>query len=315
MIKAPEISVIIPVYNEEDNVENLINRISEIFEQDIQKSYEILIVDDGSIDRTAEILKSLSAENNHLEPIFLARNYGQSTAMQAGFDRARGELIVTMDGDLQNDPADIKRMLELRETENADMVSGWRKNRHDDPVRVYFSKVANKLICKVAGLNIHDFGCSLKVYKATMIRRIRLYGELHRFLPALIKEAGGKIVEMEVTHHARQAGVSKYGLDRTFRVMLDLLLIAFMHRYLHRPLHFFGGIGLAIGILGGLICLYLVGLKLFIGAAIGGRPLLLLGVMMIVISVILIVQGLTAEILIRVLHEKESRSQYRLKDE
>ncbi|MCB1650606.1 MAG: glycosyltransferase family 2 protein [Alphaproteobacteria bacterium] len=315
MTVAPEISVIIPVYNEEDNIEELVRRIGEIFENDIQKTYELLVINDGSTDTTAEKLEALKKDNPFLRPIFLARNYGQSTAMQAGFDQAQGQLIITMDGDLQNDPADIKRMLELQEAEKADMVSGWRKNRHDDIVRVYFSKVANKLICKVAGLKIHDFGCSLKVYKASIIKRIRLYGELHRFLPALVQEAGGKIVEMEVTHHRRKAGVSKYGLDRTFRVMLDLLLIAFMHRYLHRPLHFFGGIGLAIGVVGGLICLYLVGIKLLLGAAIGGRPLLLLGVIMIVISVILIMQGLTAEILIRVLHEKESRSQYRIRED
>ncbi|MGB0719151.1 MAG: glycosyltransferase family 2 protein [Bdellovibrionales bacterium] len=315
MKKTPEISVIIPVFNEEDNVEDLVRRITDIFETDIQKTYELLIINDGSTDSTADKLKTLKASYPALGPIFLARNYGQSTAMQAGFDRACGQLIVTMDGDLQNDPGDIKRMLELQKTEQADMVSGWRKNRHDDVIRVYFSKIANKLICKVAGLHIHDFGCSLKVYTASIIKRIRLYGELHRFLPALVQEAGGKIVEMEVTHHPRTAGVSKYGLDRTFRVMLDLLLIAFLHRYLHRPLHFFGGIGLAIGLVGGLICLYLAGIKIFLGAAIGGRPLLLLGVIMGVISVILIAQGLTAEILIRVLHEKESRSQYRLRED
>lgn len=309
--KKPDISIIIPAYNEVDNIEELVQRIDAIFQKDIKKSYELLIIDDGSVDGTVEKLKQLSETNKSLKPTYFARNYGQSTAMQAGFDQAQGEIIITMDGDLQNDPADIKRMLEKLEAEGADMVSGWRKDRHDYFLRVFMSKVANKIICSVSGLELHDFGCSLKVYRSSIIKRIRLYGELHRFIPALVKEVGGKIVEIEVSHNARKAGVSKYGLDRTFRVLLDLLLVTFLHRYLHRPLHFFGGIGLVIGTVGFLICSYLVGLKLLLGAAIGGRPLLLLGVMLCVVSLILIVQGLTAEILVRVLHESGSRPQYR----
>tara|TARA_B100001093_G_C26754989_1_gene982946 strand:- start:372 stop:1385 length:1014 start_codon:yes stop_codon:yes gene_type:complete len=307
----PYISIIVPAYNEADNIKELVERIDGIFQKEINESYELLIIDDGSTDGTVEKLEHLSEQYPSLKPTYFARNYGQSTAMQAGFDQAQGEIIITMDGDLQNDPSDIKKMLEKLESENVDMVSGWRKKRHDYFLRVFLSKIANKIICKISGLELHDFGCSLKVYRASIIKRIRLYGELHRFIPALVKEVGGKIIEVEVNHHSRKAGVSKYGLDRTFRVLLDLLLVTFLHRYLHRPLHFFGGIGLVIGTIGFLICLYLVGIKIILGASIGGRPLLLLGVMLCVVSLILIVQGLTAEILVRVLHESGSRPQYR----
>ncbi len=314
-MEKPAISVIIPAYNEAENVEELVERIDHIFKTDIQSTYELLIIDDGSTDGTTEKLAQLSEQNAALKPIYFARNYGQSTALQAGFDKASGELIITMDGDLQNDPADIKAMIHQLEAEKADMISGWRKNRHDDFLRVFLSKIANWIICKVSGLTLHDFGCSLKVYRASIIKRIRLYGELHRFIPALVHEVGGKIIEREVAHHPRKAGISKYGLDRTFRVVLDLLLVTFLHRYLHRPLHFFGGMGMVIGMVGFLICLYLAGIKIFMGVEIGGRPLLLLGVVLCVVAVILIVQGLTAEVLVRVLHESGSRPQYRERGE
>ncbi len=305
------ISVVIPVYNEVENVESLVDRVDGVFADIVQRPYEIIIVDDGSKDGTVRKLRDLTGRYPSLKAIYLVRNYGQSTAMQAGFDQAEGEYIITMDGDLQNDPRDIPAMLEKMEKENADMVSGWRKDRHDGKMRVFFSRVANRLIGKISGVRLHDYGCSLKVYKSSVIKQIRLYGELHRFIPALVSDVGGKIVEMEVTHHARTAGRSKYSLDRTFRVLLDLLLITFLRRYLHRPIHLFGGMGLLMGVVGFLLCAYLSCLKLFGGADIGGRPLLLLGITMIIGAIVLIALGITTEMIVRVLHEDKARAQYR----
>lgn len=307
----PEISIIIPVYNEADNVENLVRILDETLTEDVKKPYELIIIDDGSKDGTAQKLKELTVNYPSLKPIYFVRNYGQSTAMQAGFDHACSEIIVTLDGDLQNDPRDIPAMLKKMEQENADMVSGWRKDRQDSGVRVFFSRVANNLIGKISGVRLHDYGCSLKVYKATVIKNIRLYGEMHRFIPALVSEVGGKIVEMEVNHKTRVAGESKYNLDRTFRVLLDLLLVSFLRRYLHRPMHFFGGIGMAMGGFGGLICAYLTAVKFIAGQNIGDRPLLLLGITLIIGAIVMLSQGIVAEILVRVMHEDKARPQYR----
>lgn len=310
-IISPEISVVIPVYNEIDNVENLVRTIDETFTASIKKSYELILVDDGSTDGTTQKLKDLATQYPSLVHISFVRNYGQSTAMQAGFDQAAGDIIVTLDGDLQNDPKDIPAMLQKMEDENADMISGWRKDRHDGKVRVYFSRIANRLIGKISGVRLHDYGCSLKIYKASIIKDIRLYGELHRFIPALVNEIGGKIIEMEVNHKPRMAGSSKYSLDRTFRVILDLVLITFLRRYLHRPIHFFGGIGMTMGGLGFLICLYLTCVKFIGGEDIGDRPLLLLGATMILGGIILLTQGIVAEIMVRIMHEDKARPQYR----
>lgn len=311
---SPEISVVVPVYNEAGNVANLVQAIDAMLKKGIGKTYELILVDDGSTDGTTEKIKQLSLDFPNIVPISFVRNYGQSAAMQAGFDHAKGEIIVTMDGDLQNDPGDVPAMLKMLVDESADMVSGWRKNRHDGFVRVLFSKIANRIIGKISGLRLHDYGCSLKVYKASAIRNIRLYGELHRFIPALINEIGGKIVEMEVNHRARTSGRSKYNLDRTFRVMLDLLLVTFLRRYLHRPLHFFGGIGMAMGTLGFVICIYLSALKFVGGQDIGDRPLLLLGITLIMGGIILLSQGISAEIMVRIMHEDGARPQYRKMD-
>ncbi len=311
---SPEISVVVPVYNEIGNVANLVQAIDAIFKDNVKKSYELILVDDGSTDGTAAKIKALSKDYPTLVPVSFVRNYGQSAAMQAGFDHAKGNIIVTMDGDLQNDPRDVPAMLQKMEDESADMVSGWRKNRHDGFMRVLFSRVANRIIGKISGVQLHDYGCSLKVYKASAIQSIRLYGELHRFIPALINEIGGKIVEMEVNHRARTSGRSKYSLDRTFRVILDLLLVTFLRRYLHRPLHFFGGIGLTMGALGFVICAYLTGLKILGGQEIGDRPLLLLGITLIMGGIILLSQGISAEIMVRIMHEDGARPQYRKND-
>ncbi|GAB2180498.1 glycosyltransferase [Denitratisoma sp. agr-D3] len=308
-----DISVVIPIYNEEENLPDLVRRVEEALAPS-GFSFELICVDDGSKDDSARVLKSLAAQHPWLKPRYLMRNYGQTAALQAGFDAVQGRYTVTLDGDLQNDPLDIPGLVRVLETTpDINMISGWRKDRQDAAVnRKIPSMIANRIIAKVTGVKLHDYGCALKAYRSDLIRRIRLYGELHRFIPVLAAEAGAKILEVPVRHHARTKGVSKYGIDRTFRVILDLLLMKFMLRYLHRPLHFFGGAGLWMLTPGLGICAYLTLLKL-LGESIGGRPLLMLGVMLVLMGVQLIGLGLLGEILIRIYHEPEGRDQYRLR--
>ncbi|HOK12597.1 MAG TPA: glycosyltransferase, partial [Ottowia sp.] len=246
-----------------------------------------------------------------LRPVLLARNYGQSSALQAGFDRVRGRYVVTLDADLQNEPGDIPLLLARLEADpDVDMVSGWRKDRQDAELsRKLPSRIANKLISSATGVHLHDYGCALKAYRRPIIDRIRLYGELHRFIPSLAKEAGARIAEVPVRHHARTRGVSKYGIDRTFRVILDLILIVFFMRYRQRPLHAFGGLGLWLAAPGGLILVWLL-LQKLLGEDIGGRPLLLVGVMLLLMGAQLIAAGLIGELLIRVYHEAGGAPQF-----
>lgn len=307
-----DISVVVPVYNEEDNVGELVSQIRGALTA-VNRTFEIILIDDGSTDATRERIVAETQNAPELRYLFLARNYGQSTAMQCGLDSAQGDIIVTMDGDLQNDPADIPRLIEILETENVDLVSGWRRDRHDGRVRVFLSRVANKLISRVTGVSLHDYGCSLKAYRGDVVRQIKITGELHRFIPALMAEVGASFHEVVVNHRPRIHGSSKYGLDRTLRVGLDLLLIVFMRRYIQRPLHFFGSIGAILGVLGFAICAYLVFLKIGFDEAIGGRPLLLLGILLIVSAVTMVVQGLIGELLVRLLHQSDDRPQYRLR--
>jgi glycosyltransferase involved in cell wall biosynthesis len=301
-------SIVIPIYNEIENVDELVARLDQALSS---LPFEAILVDDGSADGTGGRLAELATTRPWLKPIFLARNYGQSTAMQAGFDAAQGEVIVTLDGDLQNDPADIPRLLEMLENEpDIDILSGWRKDRQDAALkRKLPSRIANGLISKVTGVALHDYGCSLKVYRRAALANVRLYGELHRFVPALAHQFGAKVKEVVVQHHARQRGTSKYGIDRTVRVILDLLLVQFLLRYLQRPIQFFGGIGAALMLVGGGVLSYLVALKLG-GENIGGRPLLLGGAMLMLIGVQLVGMGLLGEILVRIYHEPHGRSQY-----
>jgi len=308
-----DISVVIPIYNEEENLPDLVARVEEALAPS-GFSFELICVDDGSKDRSANVLQSLAARTPWLKPLYLMRNYGQTAALQAGFDAVRGRYTVTLDGDLQNDPLDIPQLIQtLETTPDINMISGWRKDRQDAAInRKIPSMIANRIIAKVTGVKLHDYGCALKAYRTDLVQRIRLYGELHRFIPVLAAEAGAKIMEVPVRHHARTKGVSKYGIDRTFRVILDLLLMKFMLRYLHRPLHAFGGAGLWMLVPGLGVCGYLTLLKLF-GENIGGRPLLMLGVMLVLMGVQLIGLGLLGEILIRIYHEPEGRAQYRLR--
>lgn len=307
-----DVSVVVPLYNEEQSVGILVQRVAETLRA-TGKSWELVTVDDGSRDQTAAIVAGLAREYPELKPVYFRRNYGQTAAMQAGFDHAQGAIVVTMDGDLQNDPADIPALVQKMEDTGADVVSGWRKNRKDAALKRNLpSKIANRLIAKVTGVHLHDYGCSLKAYRGDLLKDLRIYGELHRFIPAIAAQYGARVEEMVVSHHARQFGQSKYGIDRTIRVALDIIQVFFFQKYLHRPLHFFGYGGLLMLIPGGLIAAYLTVLKLF-GADIGGRPLLLLAVMLILMGVQLLGMGLLAEILVRIYHEPGGRKQYVLR--
>lgn len=300
---APDVSIVVPIYNEVDNLPDLVARIGAAMARQPLR-FELLAVDDGSTDGSAARLRELAAATPWLRPVFLARNYGQSSALQAGFDRVRGRYVVTLDADLQNEPDDIPLLLERLEVDpDVDMVSGWRKDRQDAELsRKLPSRIANRLISRATGVYLHDYGCALKAYRRPIIDRLRLYGELHRFIPSLAKEAGARITEVPVRHHARTRGVSKYGIDRTFRVILDLILVVFFMRYRQRPLHAFGGLGLWLAAPGVLMLGWLFVLKLF-GEDIGGRPLLLVGVMLVQMGVQLIAAGLIGELLTRIYHE------------
>jgi len=306
-----QVSIVIPIYNEAGNLLDLVTRVHDAVAP-TGRSFELVCVDDGSKDGSARILESLAAERPWLKPVYLIRNYGQSTALQAGFDAAEGDYIVTLDGDLQNDPTDIPRLLDhLEANPDVDVISGWRKERQDAVIsRKVPSMIANGLISRVTGVRLHDYGCALKLYRGRVIRDLRLYGEMHRFIPALAAEVGAKIIEVPVRHHARTRGVSKYGIDRTFRVLLDLLWIKFLLRFLHRPIHAFGGVGLTFGAIGVLILVWLTFDKLALGHDIGGRPLLLLGVMMVLIGLQLVATGVLGEMLTRIYHEPQGRAQY-----
>ncbi len=315
LLGSVDVSIIVPLFNEVDNVPELVTQLAAAMNGG-RRSWELICVDDRSTDDTAVLLARLAFEHAFLRPLYLSRNYGQSAAMQAGFDAARGGIVVTMDGDLQNDPADIPRLLDLLDARaDVDIVSGWRKYRQDRFLnRKLPSIVANALISKVTGTRLNDYGCSLKAYRSAAIRDVRLYGELHRFIPALAAQFGAKVIEEPVSHRPRDRGKSKYGIDRTLRVVLDLLWVKFLLRYLHRPMHAFGGVGMAMLVPGGLILVYLLAIKLFAGAAIGGRPLLLLGAILLLMGVQLIALGLLGELLIRIYHEPAGRSHYQLRE-
>ncbi len=296
------LSIVVPLYNEMDNVEPLLTGIHQVL-ADYPHPWELIVVNDGSSDETAERLHTATTHyGSYIRTLHLQRNFGQTAAMQAGIDAARGDVIATLDGDLQNDPADIPRMVGRLLNENLDLIVGWRKHRKDNVwLRTIPSRIANQLIGKITGVQLHDYGCSLKIYRAAIIKDMRLYGEMHRFIPAWISvhTPPQKIREEVVNHRARIHGKSKYGISRTFRVVLDLLSVYFFLRFLTRPGHFFGQIGLATGGLGGLILLYLLAQKIFLGAHIGTRPLLLVGVLLVLMAVQFLTTGILSEIITR----------------
>ena len=312
-MKNIDLSIVVPIYNEAESIPYLLDAIVASVEQ-TNLTYEIICVDDGSTDGSTQVLQSATINYPCLKAIILRRNYGQTPAMAAGFTESQGNVIITLDGDLQNDPADIPILL-AKLDEGYDLVSGWRKHRQDDALtRLLPSKIANMLIGKITGVKLHDYGCSLKAYRGELIADMNLYGELHRFLPALAYIEGAKITEIPVNHHARRFGQSKYGLGRTFRVIMDLLTIFFMKKFLTRPMHAFGFFGIIVTVLGFLMGVYLTFLKLGLGQSIGDRPLLILCALLILTGVQLFCFGLLGELLMRTYHESQKRPIYRIRD-
>lgn len=307
------LSLVVPMYNEEENVGPLLERVHEVLGE-YPHPWEIVLVDDGSSDATNERMYAERERfGRHVQVVSLQRNFGQTAALQAGIDCARGSVLALMDGDLQNDPSDIPGMVQRLLDEDLDMVAGWRKNRQDNLWRRKVpSRIANKLIRSITGVNLHDYGCTLKVFRAHILKGVRLYGEMHRFIPAWFatQTAPRRIREHVVQHHARARGTSKYGISRTFRVILDLLSVYFFMRFKARPGHFFGSIGLAFGALGAVILGYLFVLKAFLGADIGTRPLLFVGVMCVLVSVQLLTTGVLSELMARTYFESGQARSY-----
>jgi glycosyltransferase involved in cell wall biosynthesis len=307
------VSVVIPLFNEEENVLLLYHDLKAAMLK-TRRTWEVIFVDDGSTDGTYQILQEIHLQDEHVCVVRLRRNFGQTAALVAGFDRARAPIIVSLDGDLQNDPEDIAALLKHLE-DGYDVVSGWRVHRQDGFwLRRLPSHIANWLISKTTGVHLHDYGCTLKAYRADVIKEVRLYGEMHRFIPALIGGNGARVAELPVHHRPRRYGRSKYGLSRTLRVLLDLMMVKFYLSFMTRPLQIFGLLGLGSFTLGGAICAYLAFLKLFEGSALGGRPLLLLGVLLAIIGVQFFCMGILAEIQIRTYHESSNKSIYAVRE-
>lgn len=308
-----DISVVIPVYNEEDSLDRLYSELKESLGR-LDKAHEILFVDDGSRDRSLECLKRIRDADPAVKVISFRKNFGQTAALSAGFDHARGDIVITMDADLQNDPADIPMLLD-KIGEGYDLVSGWRHDRKDKWLsRRLPSILANKLISWATDVTLNDYGCTLKAIRQEVVQNITLYGELHRFIPAVASWMGVRIAEVKVNHRARVAGESKYGISRVIRVLLDLITVKFLLSYSGRPIQFFGLPGLLCGTLGGLIAVYLTIQRLFFGVALGDRPLLLLAVLLIIVGIQFIVFGLLGELQIRTYHETLKKPIYFIKE-
>jgi glycosyltransferase involved in cell wall biosynthesis len=310
---AIELSVVIPVYNESPNLVELHRELTESLGQ-WGESYELLFVDDGSADDSFAILERLAAADPHVRVVRFRRNFGQTAAFSAGFAYARGKVIVTSDGDRQNDPRDIPALVE-RLRSGYDIVCGWRRDRKDTWLtRRVPSMIANTLISRATGVELHDYGCSLKAFRSEVVKPLRLYGEMHRFIPAIASEMGVRVDEMVVNHRARTAGSSKYGLSRTVRVILDLLTVKFLLKYATRPLQIFGLVGLSMGAVGGLILAYLAFVRLVMRQGIAERPLLLFGVLLVFTGVQLLTFGLLAEMQARTYYESQDKPTYVVRD-
>ena len=307
-IANPFLSIVIPVYNEEDNVQLLSQKVAEAL---VDYQYELILVDDGSTDNTRIRAKQIKDDN--LVFIELKRNYGQSLALAAGIDHATGDYIITLDGDLQNDPLDIPMMINKLEEGDFDVVTGIRQKRKDNFVRTIPSKIANFMVRKATKMDIKDNGCALKVFTKETAKDLNLYGEMHRFINLLSYLNGARIAQVPVRHHARQFGESKYGLGRTFKVINDLTLIIFMRKYMQRPIHLFGNAGLISLSLGGLIMAWLFIVKFFLGEDIGTRPLLIVGVVLLLAGVQLITMGIVVDLLMKTYYESQDMRPYRIR--
>ena len=306
------ISIVIPVYNEKDSIKYLLDETIEVMNLN-KLNYELIVVNDGSTDSTWDVLENLISQFNKLKVINLRKNYGQTAAMAAGFENANGEIIITLDGDLQNDPNDIPKLLEGI-NEGYDLICGWRFKRKDKLInRKIPSKIANKLIGIVTGIYLHDYGCSLKAFKKEILNDIKMYGELHRFLPVLANIEGAKIKEIKVNHRSRKYGSSKYGIDRTFRVLMDLMTVWFMKKFLTRPMYVFGFIGIMSILSSLIISTYLIIIK-FLGEDIGTRPLLIFALILGIAGIQLFSFGLLGELLMRTYHESQNRPIYRIRE-
>ena len=305
------ISIVIPVFNESESIAYLLEEVKSVMEVN-QFNYELIVVNDGSEDNTQAVLDKLTQNIKELLVISLRKNYGQTAAMAAGFDISRGDIVITLDGDLQNDPNDIPKLISEINT-GYDLICGWRFDRKDKLInRKIPSKIANKLIAKVTGLKLHDYGCSLKAFTKEIIDDVKLYGELHRFLPILASIEGARIKEVKVNHRSRKYGSSKYGIDRTFRVLMDLLTVWFMTRFLTRPMYGFGFVGIISILISLLMSSYLL-IEKILGQDIGNRPMLMFALILGVAGVQLFSFGLLSELLMRTYHESQKRPIYRVR--
>lgn len=310
---APELSLFLPVFDEEENLRPMHAKIQEALES-LGKTAEIIYVDDGSRDKSLQILKELALKDSRVRVISLRRNYGQTAAMSAGIDAATGDILIPMDADLQNDPKDIARLLD-KLNEGYDVVSGWRKNRKDKLVmRKIPSWIANSIISKIGGVPLHDYGCSLKAYRRDVIQDVKLYGEMHRFIPIYASWAGARVTEIPVDHHARTMGKSKYGISRTLKVVFDLITIKFMASYQTKPIYVFGAFGMIAFLLSIIAGIWAAFLKIFEGTSFILTPLPVITVVMLAISVQFFLMGLLAELLVRTYHESQDKRIYAVRE-
>lgn len=303
------ISVVIPFYNEEDNIEPLYEQLTGVSGSS-NYDFEIIFVDDGSTDKTYENMLKIREKDERVRLIKFRKNFGQSAALKAGFDHAKGNIVISMDGDLQNDPADIPVLLEMIENEDWDVVCGWRAERKDSVSKKAFSKVANVIRRNITGDFIHDSGCTFRAYRNECVKDLDLYGETHRYIPAILLWKGYRIGEVKVKHHQRKYGVTKYNWRRIAKGFLDLIVISFWQRYSVRPIHVFGGLGLLLSVSGSLLGGYMGIERLFFGRSLSDRPLFLLGVLMMIIGVQFIVSGILADIMIKIYYGQNERKNY-----
>jgi len=313
-LSAPlDLSIVVPVYNEQENLQPLHDEITAAV-RPLGKSYEVFYVDDGSADKSFEILKQIAAADPHARIIRFRRNFGQTAALACGAENAAGDVVIFLDADRQNDPADIPKLLD-KMNEGFDVVSGWRHNRQDATItRLIPSIVANRLISRVTGVHLHDYGCTLKAYRRDVLKNVRLYGEMHRFIPVYARLYGARIAELKVNHRPRIAGVAKYGLGRTYKVLLDLFTVKLLTSYLTRPIHFFGGLGFILCGLGILCGIETLIVKYLTGAYVHSNPFILLAIFLFQLGILFILVGLLAEVLTRTYHESSGKPVYFIAD-